>query len=106
VCCYQAAVAELARECSRPLPERDGIKPTELFARNCDVDNVNARELEVWPHSLTERGRLGTRCSASACLLLGVAAVKEGFLRLSATPAACDWCMLAFKEGVLRFVPA
>ena len=42
----QAAMAALQRRCLRPLPQVHGIKPTELYSRNSDVDSVNARELE------------------------------------------------------------
>ncbi|KAK9815272.1 hypothetical protein WJX72_000940 [[Myrmecia] bisecta] len=41
----EAAIAELVRECSRPLPVVNGIKPTQLFSRNADVDRINAQEL-------------------------------------------------------------
>ena len=43
----QAAIAALQRRCSRPLPAIDGIRPTELYSRNSDVDAVNARELDA-----------------------------------------------------------
>ena len=42
----QAALAALQRRCGRPLPATHGIKPTELYSRNADVDAVNARELQ------------------------------------------------------------
>lgn len=35
----------LSQRCMRPLTWDSGVKPTELFARNKDVDEVNAREL-------------------------------------------------------------
>ena len=42
----QGALAALQQRCARPLPETHGIKPTELYSRNADVDDVNNRELE------------------------------------------------------------
>jgi len=42
----QEAISALLRRCSRPLAATHGIKPTELYSRNSDVDSVNARELE------------------------------------------------------------
>jgi hypothetical protein len=42
----QAAITALLRRCSRPLVTVHGIKPTELYSRNSDVDFVNARELD------------------------------------------------------------
>ncbi|KAI3437869.1 hypothetical protein D9Q98_000315 [Chlorella vulgaris] len=44
-----AAAAELARRCSRALPDHGSIKPTQLFSRNADVDRVNADELARLP---------------------------------------------------------
>ena len=41
----ERALAALQQQCARPLPEVHGIKPTELYSRNADVDNVNTREL-------------------------------------------------------------
>lgn len=40
------ALAALQQRCARPLPETHGIKPTELYSRNADVDAVNTRELD------------------------------------------------------------
>ena len=39
----EAAAKELAAACGRPLREQHGIKPTQLFARNAEVDAVNAK---------------------------------------------------------------
>ncbi len=50
------AVRALVQQCSRPLPEVAGIKATQLFARNADVDAVNRRELEVLPGELVSWG--------------------------------------------------
>ena len=36
--------------CQRPLPEKGGVKPTQLFSRNADVDRVNTAELTGLPH--------------------------------------------------------
>ena len=36
--------------CQRPLPEKGGVKPTQLFSRNADVDRVNTAELAGLPH--------------------------------------------------------
>lgn len=49
------AVRALVQQCSRPLPEVAGIKATQLFARNADVDAVNRRELQVLPGDLVRR---------------------------------------------------
>lgn len=43
----KAAIQELLQQCSRPLPEQNGVKPTQLFSRNADVDTVNAEELRA-----------------------------------------------------------
>ena len=43
----KAAIQELLQRCSRPLPEQNGVKPTQLFSRNADVDTVNAEELRA-----------------------------------------------------------
>lgn len=40
------------QRCSRPLPEVAGIKATQLFAKNADVDAVNRRELDALPGEL------------------------------------------------------
>lgn len=39
------ALQEVVRCCQRPLPEKGGVKPTQLFSRNADVDRVNTAEL-------------------------------------------------------------
>ena len=41
----QNALVMLQQRCMRPLPCVHEIRPTELYARNADVDNVNATEL-------------------------------------------------------------
>ncbi len=46
------AVGALVQRCSRPLPEVAGIKATQLFAKNADVDAVNRRELAALPGEL------------------------------------------------------
>ncbi|PRW56986.1 DNA helicase ATP-dependent [Chlorella sorokiniana] len=46
-----SAAQRLFQQCRRPLAERDGIKPTQLFSRNADVDRVNAQELAQLPGS-------------------------------------------------------
>ena len=43
----KAAIQGLVQQCSRPLPEQNGVKPTQLFSRNADVDTVNAEELRA-----------------------------------------------------------
>ncbi|KAL3131052.1 hypothetical protein ABBQ38_15563 [Trebouxia sp. C0009 RCD-2024] len=43
----KGAIQELLQQCSRPLPEQNGVKPTQLFSRNADVDTVNAEELRA-----------------------------------------------------------
>ena len=35
-----------ACRCARPLPDRDGIRPTELYPVNAAVDQLNTRELD------------------------------------------------------------
>ena len=39
------ALTRLRDLCMRPLPSADGIKPTQLFSRNKDVDDTNEKEL-------------------------------------------------------------
>mmetsp|Transcript_5870 Transcript_5870/g.16455 ORF Transcript_5870/g.16455 Transcript_5870/m.16455 type:complete len:761 (-) Transcript_5870:465-2747(-) len=39
------AMGTLLKECQRHLLEANGVKPTQLFARNADVDHVNSEEL-------------------------------------------------------------
>ncbi|PSC73766.1 DNA helicase ATP-dependent [Micractinium conductrix] len=51
-----AVAAALARECGAPLPEREGVKPTQLYSRNADVDRVNAEELARLPGSALDFG--------------------------------------------------
>ena len=41
----RAAIQQLLQLCTRPLPEQNGVKPTQLFSKNADVDTVNAAEL-------------------------------------------------------------
>lgn len=41
------AIQQLLKQCTRPLPEQHGVKPTQLFSRNADVDTVNAAELKA-----------------------------------------------------------
>ena len=49
------AVDTLVRECGRQLPDVAGVRPTQLFSRNADVDRVNEGEMAVrlcasgWP---------------------------------------------------------
>lgn len=43
----EGAIRTLVARCSRPLPEMAGIKATQLFSKNADVDTVNSRELEA-----------------------------------------------------------
>ena len=50
----QNALGALQRRCVRPLPCTDGIVPTELYARNADVDTVNANELQRLDFELVE----------------------------------------------------
>lgn len=40
-----AAMRELVGRCARPLDVKSGIKPTQVFACNRDVDAMNAREM-------------------------------------------------------------
>lgn len=39
----EAAARELAVACGRPLALQHGVKPTQLFSRNAEVDAVNSR---------------------------------------------------------------
>ena len=39
------ALREVVRLCQRPLPEKGGVKPTQLFSKNAEVDRVNTGEL-------------------------------------------------------------
>ena len=51
----QNALSALQRRCVRPLPCTDGIIPTELYARNADVDAVNSTELQRLEFELVEQ---------------------------------------------------
>ena len=51
----QNALSVLQRRCMRPLPSSDGIIPTELYARNADVDAVNSNELARLDFELVEQ---------------------------------------------------
>ena len=51
----QNALSALQRRCMRPLPCTDGIIPTELYARNADVDAVNSNELSRLDFELIEQ---------------------------------------------------
>ncbi len=42
-----AAVETLVRECGRKLLDVAGVRPTQLFSRNADVDKVNSEEMAV-----------------------------------------------------------
>ncbi|KAG2485349.1 hypothetical protein HYH03_015930 [Edaphochlamys debaryana] len=44
-----ATLADLVAACSRPVECADGIKPTQVYARNADVDRVNTAELLALP---------------------------------------------------------
>ena len=39
------ALREVVRCCQRLLPEKGGVKPTQLFSKNAEVDRVNTAEL-------------------------------------------------------------
>ena len=52
-------MAVLQRECSRPLPDVQGVRPTQLFSRNVDVDRVNGEEMTVG----VERRSCAATCS-------------------------------------------
>ncbi len=43
----RTAIQQLLQLCTRPLPEQNGVKPTQLFSKNADVDTVNAAELSA-----------------------------------------------------------
>ena len=59
----KGAIQELLQQCSRPLPEQNGVKPTQLFSRNADVDTVNAEEL---------RALQGEEVCPDACSNIGI----------------------------------
>lgn len=40
-----SAIERLVRRCKRPLPANGGIKPTQIFSRNKEVDDMNATEM-------------------------------------------------------------
>ncbi|KAK9836342.1 hypothetical protein WJX81_007050 [Elliptochloris bilobata] len=50
----EAAAKELAAACGRPLPLQHGVKPTQLFSRNAEVDAVNTKELATLPGTAVE----------------------------------------------------
>ncbi|MEW5314863.1 MAG: hypothetical protein WDW38_006328 [Sanguina aurantia] len=59
-----AALRKLTALCSRPLSFTDGIKPTRLFSRNKDVDDINAQELGSLPGHLMTLPALDERSIA------------------------------------------
>jgi hypothetical protein len=59
------ALAALQQRCSRPLPSVHGINPTELYARNADVDAVNTNELQRLEFALEEFVAQDTVASAA-----------------------------------------
>ena len=61
----QTALAALAQRCARPLPSVHGIQPTELYARNADVDTVNAAQLRMLDTPLHEYHAVDTVRSAT-----------------------------------------
>ena len=44
---------KLVRDCSRPVKCAEGIKPTQIYSRNVDVDRINFAELKALPGSST-----------------------------------------------------
>ena len=42
----EEAITFLSNNCMRPLPDDDGIKPTELYPYNKDVDEINNKEIK------------------------------------------------------------
>ena len=63
------ALTRLRDLCMRPLPSTDGIKPTQLFSRNKDVDGTNELELaklkgDTMVFNAHDEAREGT-CSAN-----------------------------------------
>lgn len=44
------ALREVVRCCQRLLPERGGVRPTQLFSKNAEVDRVNTAELAGLAH--------------------------------------------------------
>ena len=71
----KAAIQELLQQCSRPLPEQNGVKPTQLFSRNADVDTVNAKELRALQGEEVS-STTSNNCKLLA-LLLQVSLIKE-----------------------------
>lgn len=45
----EEAISFLRENCMRPLPDDDGIKPTELYPYNKDVDEINRKEIQKLP---------------------------------------------------------
>mmetsp|Transcript_473 Transcript_473/g.1461 ORF Transcript_473/g.1461 Transcript_473/m.1461 type:complete len:490 (-) Transcript_473:264-1733(-) len=41
------AIPALLQKCKRPLPDMNGVRPTQLFSKNADVDRVNNTELQA-----------------------------------------------------------
>ena len=56
--------------CQRPLPEKGGVKPTQLFSRNADVDRVNTAELAGLAHPQATFIRSPTAQSLTPCTLI------------------------------------
>ena len=64
------ALREVVYCCQRPLPEKGGVKPTQLFSRNADVDRVNTAELAGLPHPQATSFRSPTAQSTTPCTLV------------------------------------
>lgn len=44
-------LSNLVKDCSRPVACAEGIKPTQIYSRNVDVDRINCAELKALPGS-------------------------------------------------------
>ena len=69
------ALREVVRCCQRLLPEKGGVKPTQLFSKNAEVDRVNTAEL-------------AGLAQPQACSLTSSLVTEE---------VCCDWAQSCFK---------
>lgn len=80
-----SAVEVLARECGRPLPDVAGVRPTQLFARNADVDRVNGQEMAVCASIIREE----PLCALPACSYRATVGANWPPTRLQCAPMGC-----------------
>lgn len=73
-----SALSALQQRCARPLPSLHGINPTELYARNSDVDAVNATELSKLDFEIAEFHAVDSVVTAAEAALEDAAGGASG----------------------------